>query len=158
MTKTVKAARIPEFDGLRGLAILLVILCHYVGNPGHSPLGFLPNRFLLAFTVGWSGVDLFFVLSGFLIGGILLDARNISNYFRAFYMRRVFRHLTHLLSLDPSVRCCRHRRVSLFPRTPWCALSRPAPRSRPTSLSSKYFPRYAGLHLDLVCSHMVACH
>ncbi len=87
------SARIPELDGLRGLAILLVILCHYVGNPNHAPLGFWPNRFLMAFTAGWSGVDLFFVLSGFLIGGILLDARGAPNYFRAFYMRRVFRIL-----------------------------------------------------------------
>jgi len=85
--------RIAELDGLRGLAILLVILCHYVGNPDHSPLGFLGNRLLLAFTAGWSGVDLFFVLSGFLIGGILLDARDSPNYFRTFYMRRVFRIL-----------------------------------------------------------------
>src|SRR5450755_891148 len=44
--------RIAELDGLRGLATLLVILCHYVGNPDHSPLGFLPHRFLLAFTAG----------------------------------------------------------------------------------------------------------
>ncbi len=85
--------RIAELDGLRGLAILLVILCHYVGNPDHSPLGFLPHRFLLAFTAGWSGVDLFFVLSGFLIGGILLEARDSPNYFRTFYTRRVFRIL-----------------------------------------------------------------
>jgi peptidoglycan/LPS O-acetylase OafA/YrhL len=87
------SGRIPELDGIRGLAILLVILCHYVGNPDHAPLGFWVHRFLLAFTVGWSGVDLFFVLSGFLIGGILLDARNSPHYFRAFYMRRVFRIL-----------------------------------------------------------------
>ena len=87
------SARIPELDGLRGLAILFVILCHYVGNPNHAPLGFWPHRFLSAFTVGWSGVDLFFVLSGFLIGGILLDARKSPHYFRAFYMRRVFRIL-----------------------------------------------------------------
>ena len=83
--------RIAELDGLRGLATLLVILCHYVGNPDHSPLGFLPHRFLLAFTAGWTGVDLFFVLSGFLIGGILLEARDSPNYFRTFYIRRVFR-------------------------------------------------------------------
>jgi peptidoglycan/LPS O-acetylase OafA/YrhL len=87
------SGRIPMLDGLRGLAILLVVLCHYVGNPDHAPLGFWPHRALLAFTVGWSGVDLFFVLSGFLIGGILLDARNSPNYFRAFYLRRVFRIL-----------------------------------------------------------------
>lgn len=86
-------ARIPELDGIRGLAILLVILCHYVGNPDHAALGFWINRSLLAFTIGWSGVDLFFVLSGFLIGGILIDARNSPHYFRAFYMRRVFRIL-----------------------------------------------------------------
>jgi peptidoglycan/LPS O-acetylase OafA/YrhL len=87
------ATRIPELDGLRGLAILLVILCHYVGNARHAPLGFWPHRFLSAFAAGWSGVDLFFVLSGFLIGGILLNAREAPNYFRAFYMRRVFRIL-----------------------------------------------------------------
>jgi peptidoglycan/LPS O-acetylase OafA/YrhL len=87
------AGRIPELDGLRGVAILLVILCHYVGVPGHAPLGFWANRFLMAFIAGWSGVDLFFVLSGFLIGGILLDARSAPNYFRTFYMRRAFRIL-----------------------------------------------------------------
>jgi peptidoglycan/LPS O-acetylase OafA/YrhL len=87
------ARRVPELDGLRGLAILLVILCHYVGNPDHAPLGFWPHRILLAFTAGWSGVDLFFVLSGFLIGGILLEARRAPNYFRTFYIRRVFRIL-----------------------------------------------------------------
>lgn len=87
------AKRIPELDGLRGLAILLVILCHYIGTSDHAPLGFLPHRFLMAFSAGWSGVDLFFVLSGFLIGGILLAARETPHYFRAFYMRRVFRIL-----------------------------------------------------------------
>lgn len=87
------SGRIAELDGLRGLAILLVILCHYVGNAGHAQLGFWPHRFLSAFTAGWSGVDLFFVLSGFLIGGILLNAREAPHYFRAFYMRRVFRIL-----------------------------------------------------------------
>ena len=87
------AARIPELDGLRGTAILLVILCHYVGNADHAALGIWPHRILAAFTAGWSGVDLFFVLSGFLIGGILLEVRTSPNYFRAFYLRRVFRIL-----------------------------------------------------------------
>lgn len=85
--------RIPELDGLRGLAILLVIICHYVANAEHGPLGIWPHRALNALTAGWSGVDLFFVLSGFLIGGILLDASRAPHYFRAFYMRRVYRIL-----------------------------------------------------------------
>jgi peptidoglycan/LPS O-acetylase OafA/YrhL len=93
VSTSASSGRVPELDGLRGTAIALVILCHYVGNAEHSPLGFWPHRFLSAFTAGWSGVDLFFVLSGFLIGGILLDARETPNYFRAFYMRRVFRIL-----------------------------------------------------------------
>jgi peptidoglycan/LPS O-acetylase OafA/YrhL len=87
------AGRIAELDGLRGMAILLVILGHYVGNAQHAALGLVPHRLLQLFQVGWTGVDLFFVLSGFLIGGILLDAREAPHYFRAFYMRRVYRIL-----------------------------------------------------------------
>jgi peptidoglycan/LPS O-acetylase OafA/YrhL len=85
--------RIPELDGLRGLAILLVVICHYVGDADHAALGFWQDHFLSALSVGWSGVDLFFVLSGFLIGGILLDSRNSPRYFRTFYLRRIHRIL-----------------------------------------------------------------
>jgi len=83
--------RIPELDGLRGLAILLVILCHYVGAADHSALPHLLHRFLQSFGLGWSGVDLFFVLSGFLIGGILLESRDSDRFFQTFYLRRVHR-------------------------------------------------------------------
>src|ERR1700723_1358630 len=74
---------IPQFDGLRGLAILLVLI-------GHS--GFLeafPHAGMLEYAR--FGVDLFFVLSGFLITGILLDSKGSRHYFRNFYARRALR-------------------------------------------------------------------
>jgi peptidoglycan/LPS O-acetylase OafA/YrhL len=80
--------RIPELDGIRGLAILLVLIWHYLV----CEVGAVPPLFRLL-NQTWSGVDLFFVLSGFLIGGILLDHRGASNYFRVFYGRRVCRIL-----------------------------------------------------------------
>jgi peptidoglycan/LPS O-acetylase OafA/YrhL len=85
--------RIRELDGLRGVAILLVLIWHYL--PGI--LNEAPPRVLAlatsAIRFAWSGVDLFFVLSGFLIGGILLDHRESRNYFRTFYARRAYRIL-----------------------------------------------------------------
>src|SRR6267378_6095641 len=83
--------RIPELDGLRGLAILLVLLLHYVADSRGGDFGTFLYRFKNLFKLGWSGVDLFFVLSGFLIGSILLDARNSPRYFQTFYLRRVHR-------------------------------------------------------------------
>jgi peptidoglycan/LPS O-acetylase OafA/YrhL len=84
-------SRIPELDGLRGLAILQVLIWHF----GNEAISSGSHRFFFylkdASALFWSGVDLFFVLSGFLIGGILLDARNSPNYFKTFYARRVFR-------------------------------------------------------------------
>jgi peptidoglycan/LPS O-acetylase OafA/YrhL len=83
-------SRVPELDGLRGLAIFLVVLFHYVSQEGDAAA--TASRFLQRFAIlGWSGVDLFFVLSGFLIGGILIDARASSFYYRTFYARRFFR-------------------------------------------------------------------
>jgi peptidoglycan/LPS O-acetylase OafA/YrhL len=91
------SARIPALDGLRGVAILLVLLRHAVfgvssvqGIETHSRLTYL---FLSMGQLTWSGVDLFFVLSGFLIGGILLDVRSSPRYFQTFYLRRVYRIL-----------------------------------------------------------------
>src|SRR5579864_754138 len=89
-----RSDRMRELDGLRGVAILLVVSLHYITNSKTTNPGFgLLYHFAQAFRLGWSGVDLFFVLSGFLIGGILLDARQTSNYFRTFYLRRVHRIL-----------------------------------------------------------------
>ncbi len=83
--------RIPELDGLRGLAILLVLVGHYLVNITHTAPGSVAAYTLALGRLSWSGVDLFFVLSGFLIGGILLDARDSERYFFTFYVRRFFR-------------------------------------------------------------------
>lgn len=74
---------IPQLDRLRGLAILLVLLDH-IGS-------FVPSRLSHLFTQGWVGVDLFFVLSGFLITGILWETQHGPHYFKRFYVRRVLR-------------------------------------------------------------------
>lgn len=83
--------RVPELDGLRGLAILLVLVFHYVSQQGMATPGSAPALLQRFVIMGWSGVDLFFVLSGFLIGGILMDARESPTYFKPFYVRRFFR-------------------------------------------------------------------
>jgi peptidoglycan/LPS O-acetylase OafA/YrhL len=83
-------ARVPELDGLRGVAILSVMAFHYLGPLTSETRGIL--RYIHPFVaMGWAGVDLFFVLSGFLIGGILLDARTSPQYFKTFYIRRFYR-------------------------------------------------------------------
>jgi len=84
--------RIPELDGLRGLAVLLILIAHYVVGsftPDDESILSVSVRFI--FSLAWSGVDLFFVLSGFLIGGILIDQRGEENYFKTFYLRRICR-------------------------------------------------------------------
>ena len=83
--------RVPELDGLRGVAILLVLLFHYVSLEGLTKTGSWSSFLQRIVIMGWTGVDLFFVLSGFLIGGILIDVRGSPNYFKTFYARRFFR-------------------------------------------------------------------
>jgi len=83
--------RMPELDGLRGLAILIVIW-HNAGLTWyHHQPGLLSDAFSLSANIGWVGVQLFFVLSGFLITGILLDARGRPRTLPNFYMRRLLR-------------------------------------------------------------------
>jgi peptidoglycan/LPS O-acetylase OafA/YrhL len=80
---------IPALDGVRGLAILVVMIGHF--NLGYYPTYAYEHGLKTLIETGWWGVDLFFVLSGFLITGILLDAKGSSHYFRNFYLRRVLR-------------------------------------------------------------------
>ena len=84
-------SRIQELDGLRGLAILLVLIEHYIRDASSVHLARWESWMCVPFRLAWSGVDLFFVLSGFLIGGILIDAKESLNYYQAFYARRICR-------------------------------------------------------------------
>lgn len=81
--------RIPAMDGLRGIAVLLILLFH---APGLRAL--IDHEYWRA--VGrqfWIGVDIFFVLSGYLITRVLIESRDRQNYFRGFYWRRALRIL-----------------------------------------------------------------
>lgn len=75
---------IAELDGLRGIAILLVMVHRFWPRSDSGLAADLAGA-------GWIGVDLFFVISGFLITGILLETRGQPHYFRDFYVRRVLR-------------------------------------------------------------------
>ena len=81
--------RLISLDGWRGVAILLVFVRHYfLTTNAHT--WWLKGLSGVA-SAGWIGVDLFFVLSGFLITGILLDTRGHKRYFLNFYARRTLR-------------------------------------------------------------------
>jgi peptidoglycan/LPS O-acetylase OafA/YrhL len=81
-------ARVPGLDGLRGVAVLLVLMNNLY--PGY-PQPYWDRIAYIVSNTGWMGVDLFFVLSGCLITGILLDTKRDKDYFRNFYARRVLR-------------------------------------------------------------------
>ena len=110
---------VPALDGLRGLAILAVMLFHQVTACGYGSDAWITRKIIGLAVPLWSGVDLFFVLSGFLITGILRRARALPGYFRNFYVRRalrifplyygalvvIFLVLPHFMSTaDPAVR------------------------------------------------------
>ncbi len=86
--------RMPELDTLRGIAVLSVLFFHGFGFEfGLQGLHGIPKLLVAATLPGWAGVNLFFVLSGFLITGILLDTKDRGDYFRRFYYRRALRIL-----------------------------------------------------------------
>ena len=84
----------PELDSLRGLAVLGVVFLHgfYWQYSDFNWTGFA-RIFMRLTSGGWIGVNLFFVLSGFLITGILLDSRTKPRFYRTFYARRALRIL-----------------------------------------------------------------
>src|SRR5579885_3225639 len=84
----ITTSHIPALDGLRGIAILLVLWFHFRGYLGGEPI---QCTLAIIGEFGWIGVDLFFVISGFLITRILLQTKEKPDYFRSFYTRRALR-------------------------------------------------------------------
>jgi peptidoglycan/LPS O-acetylase OafA/YrhL len=88
---------LPALDGLRGVAILMVMLFHFFPWDGAGAdfiyrwWPFFASQLSKCVLFGMYGVDLFFVLSGFLITGILLDTKELPGFFRNFYARRFLR-------------------------------------------------------------------
>ncbi len=86
---------LPVLDGLRGIAILLVMIKHtwLTASSYYLPenLSTFDQGMMVLLSYGWAGVDLFFVLSGFLITRILLQTRRQPKYFSTFYYRRLVR-------------------------------------------------------------------
>lgn len=74
--------RIFQLDGIRGIAALMVLVAHYFGETASG---------LTSLQFGWFGVEIFFVLSGFLIGGIIFDEMGKAGFWRSFYVRRTAR-------------------------------------------------------------------
>lgn len=94
-----KPGKFPQLDGLRAIAIILVLLRHGVGSLQHNYPSYFSesgNSFLGAVLLnGWVGVDLFFVLSGFLIGFHLLthwpNNGGMLRFFTKFWLKRILR-------------------------------------------------------------------
>ncbi|GAO01357.1 acyltransferase [Anaeromyxobacter sp. PSR-1] len=86
--------RLPDLDAVRGFAALSVLFYHLFAWGTRPAQSTGPARMLASlFRWGWLGVDVFFVLSGFLITGLLLEARQRPDYYSDFYAKRAFRIL-----------------------------------------------------------------
>ena len=83
---------VAALDGMRGVAFLMVFCFHVTtGEAGGAPATGAAGLLLRIAGFGWAGVDLFFVLSGYLITGVLLGERESPHYYRNFYARRALR-------------------------------------------------------------------
>jgi len=90
----------PGLDAVRGLAVLVVVTYHgFFWNAATDNLRGAERLIIFPFQGGWLGVQLFFVLSGFLITGILLDTRRQRHYYRRFYLNRALRILPAYIAL-----------------------------------------------------------
>ena len=109
-------AHIPALDGIRGAAAAAVFIYHYGGGARSSNPAFRLSG--QAVHLGWVGVSLFFVLSGFLISGILLDSFERPGWWKTFYIRRTLRifplYYTALLG---------GMLVHLLLRVPWSSIA-----------------------------------
>jgi peptidoglycan/LPS O-acetylase OafA/YrhL len=113
--------RVVQLDGVRGLAILLVLVWHCFASRVIATDGSMSVYCVSALLFTRSGVTLFFVLSGFLIGGILLDHRQTENYFRIFYLRRICRILPLYFLTLALFMCFRATPLAARPYFEWLA-------------------------------------
>ena len=95
----VPRGQIPELDGVRSIAILLILFCHFWPSVGYL------SPFYHFFRESWFGVDLFFVLSGFLIAGILLEAKDSPHFYKKFLRPPNFANLSSLLCIPDYYVC-----------------------------------------------------
>lgn len=93
MDRTIPQGHFLVADGLRGIAVLATMIFHVQYFAVTVGTSLWERAYSLGAGLGWAGVDLFFVLSGFLITGILYDSRMQPHYYRVFYLRRTVRIL-----------------------------------------------------------------
>jgi peptidoglycan/LPS O-acetylase OafA/YrhL len=84
MSAPLTKQRLAELDGLRGFALVMILAFHSIYQEGEFPAGSFFAWLQRFVAMDWTALDLFFVLSGFLIGGILMDSRESPNYFKTF--------------------------------------------------------------------------
>lgn len=143
------AVRIPALDGLRGIAILLVLMRHTVFGMATNSRFLSP--LIAAGRLSWSGVDLFFVLSGFLIGGILLDERESPRYFSTFYLRR-FHRIFPLYGVIVVIFLSRHVLSSWLPGPLGEVTPLPIPWLAYVSLTQNFWMAHIGWYGPLALS------